>query len=189
MRLDGRPSNGVLRLAIQRTQWLAVAAAAGPAAARFSLAAHEHPPTPNLSPIMRTFASQFSRLFSNALAVLALVAASPVWAQQIQINPANSVLLGDPLQIVLTGFPPGAELELKSQRVVPDFTGGRRMYAAQARFKAGAEGRVDLARAPTAAPTCAVCSGPWPLYPALQHRPRTSPAMSPAAGSRCKRFC
>jgi dienelactone hydrolase len=80
------------------------------------------------------------------LALAALTSTRPASAQHIQISPSNSVLLGDPLHIVLTGFPPGAEVELKAQRVVPEFTGGRRLYAAQARFKADAEGRVDVSR-------------------------------------------
>ena len=96
---------------------------------------------------MHTSMHKLARTVTTALALAGLAGASATgWAQQIQISPANSLLLGDALQIVLTGFPPGADVQVKAQRVLPDASGTRRWYAAQARFKVDAEGRVDVAR-------------------------------------------
>lgn len=82
--------------------------------------------------------------------VLALVlpfVLQAVSAQQIHVQPAGEVLLGDPLQISLGGLPAGATVELTASRMVREFTGGQRSYASSARYSVGADGRVDLATA------------------------------------------
>lgn len=82
-----------------------------------------------------------------ALALTLLLAAS-AQAQRIDVQPGTDVLAGEALQIVLSGMPANSEVMLQATRTVPEFTGGRRAYSAQARFKADAQGRVDLATQP-----------------------------------------
>lgn len=79
------------------------------------------------------------------------------------------MLAGAPLQIVLTGAPPGADITLQSSRTVAEFTGGQRSHGVQARCKADAQGRIDLA---TQAPLSGSHSGAdvrglfWSMTPA-----------------------
>ncbi len=75
-----------------------------------------------------------------------LLAAAPALAQRFVVTPSAEVLVGDPLQIVLEGLPPGAEVQLESRRLATD-PAGRRPYLARARFRADAQGRLDLAGA------------------------------------------
>jgi hypothetical protein len=70
-------------------------------------------------------------------------------AQQIALEPADTVLAGDPLVIRFTGLPEGAEVQVSTRRQVREFTGAQRPYAAQARFRSSPSGTLDLA---TAAP-------------------------------------
>lgn len=75
-----------------------------------------------------------------------LLAAPAVLAQRFDLSPASGeVLVGAPLDIRLSGLPPRAALTLSASRAVREFTGGRRVYAAQARFAVAADGRLDLA--------------------------------------------
>jgi dienelactone hydrolase len=82
-----------------------------------------------------------------ALLAVSLWSAAPAWAQRFAVAPAAEFLAGDPVSIVLEGLPPGSELQLRSRRTVPEWNGALRAYAAEARFKADAAGRVDLAAA------------------------------------------
>ena len=66
-------------------------------------------------------------------------------AQQIRVDPPTPVLAGDIRAITIEGLRPGAAVELHARRPVRDFS-GTRLYASQARWQAGADGRVDLAR-------------------------------------------
>jgi dienelactone hydrolase len=70
-----------------------------------------------------------------------------VWAQQIVLEPADTVLAGEPLAIRFTGLPAGAEVQVATRRVVREFTGAQRPYAAQARYRTSASGALDLASA------------------------------------------
>lgn len=85
--------------------------------------------------------------FTRALPALALaaLAAMPAWAQRFVVTPSAEFLAGDPVRIVVEGLAPGAELSLRAERLVPEWTGQRRRYAAEARFRADAQGRIDLA--------------------------------------------
>lgn len=85
------------------------------------------------------------RLIVPALALL--LAATPALAQRFVVTPAAEFVTGDPVEIVIEGLPPGAELRLAARRTVPEWTGGQRPYQSEARFRADAAGRVDLARA------------------------------------------
>lgn len=87
------------------------------------------------------------------LAIVAIVSAfftQKVFAQRIAIAPEGKVLAGEPVAIVLEGFTPGAEVTVKSERPVvawgapPD---KRSLYRAEAKFKADAAGKIDLATA------------------------------------------
>lgn len=73
--------------------------------------------------------------------------AAPAWAQQIVLEPADTVLAGEPLAIRFTGLPAGAEVQVATRRMVREFTGAQRPYAAQARYRASAAGTLDLASA------------------------------------------
>ncbi len=86
-----------------------------------------------------------ARLPPLALAVLLLAGATAAGAQQFQVSPSAEVLAGDPLAIRLVGLPAGAEVELVAQRRVFDFFGPR-PYGATARYRAAADGTLDLAR-------------------------------------------
>jgi dienelactone hydrolase len=83
----------------------------------------------------------------QALLLASLLGSSPAWAQRFAVSPAAEFLAGDPVQIVVEGLAPGAELRLRSWRRVAEWDGAQRLYTASARFKADAQGRVDLARA------------------------------------------
>jgi dienelactone hydrolase len=90
-----------------------------------------------------------NRLSFRALSSLALAAAcaaaAPAWAQSCVVTPGPEFMVGEPVRIAVEGLAPGAEVRLRAQRVVAEWTGGRRPYAAEARFRADAQGRVDLA--------------------------------------------
>lgn len=85
-----------------------------------------------------------------ALAIVSSAFFQPAFAQRIAIAPAGKVLAGDPVAIVLEGFAPGAEVTVKAERPVvpwgapPDKRG---LYRAEAKFKADAAGKIDLATA------------------------------------------
>lgn len=81
------------------------------------------------------------------LLALPLAPAFPAWAQQFEFEPGPSVLVGEPLGIRLSGLPPGTELQVRSTRLVREFGGALRAYAAQALLRSDAQGRIDLARA------------------------------------------
>ena len=70
-------------------------------------------------------------------------------AQQFDVTPAGSVLLGEPVQIALSGLPKNAEITIGARRSVTEFTGDQRTYTSQARYTSSASGGLDLA---TAAP-------------------------------------
>jgi dienelactone hydrolase len=70
--------------------------------------------------------------------------APTVAAQQFNIQPSTTVLVGEPLQIELTGWPAHAWVSVRAQRVVED-QGRKALYASQAMFKADAQGRINLA--------------------------------------------
>ena len=67
-------------------------------------------------------------------------------AQSLQVLPSADVLAGTALQIAVLGASPGAEITVQSTRRVAEFNGAERTYTASARFKADAQGRVDLAQ-------------------------------------------
>ena len=88
---------------------------------------------------------------------LATLLAGPALAQRFEVLPASAdVVAGEALQLALSGLPPGAEVKIDATRAVTEFTGGQRLYAASALFRAGADGRVDLA---TPAPPSGSYSG------------------------------
>ncbi len=90
-----------------------------------------------------------SRLTLSFLLPALLAATAPAMAQRFVVTPAAEFLAGEPVQIVLEGLPPSTELQIEAVRRVGDWSGQRRPYAAKARFRSDAAGRLDLA---TAAP-------------------------------------
>ena len=93
-----------------------------------------------------------------SVASLAALGTSPgtAWAQRFSVEPGTEVLVGEPLRLALTGLAPGADVKLQARRLVREFTGGQRVYGAEARYTADAQGRVDLA---TQAPVSGSYSG------------------------------
>jgi len=85
----------------------------------------------------------------NLSAVLGLLAclASAAVAQRLVIEPSHEPVLGTPLSIAVADVPPGATVTLRAQRAVREWDGRRALYAAEARYVADAQGRVDLAAA------------------------------------------
>jgi dienelactone hydrolase len=85
----------------------------------------------------------------GAAMALAVLASHGAWAQRLTVSPATDVLIGTPLNITVSGLAAGAEVSVHSLRVLTGWTGQPSVYGAQARYRADAQGRVDLA---TAAP-------------------------------------
>jgi hypothetical protein len=92
------------------------------------LCAPRHPPD--------AFAARLAVVMQAGLAAVAGIA----HAQQIRIDPPTPVLAGDIRAITIEGLRPGAAVELQARRPVRDFS-GTRLYASQARWQAGADGR------------------------------------------------
>lgn len=84
-----------------------------------------------------------------ALWAAALGGLASAWAQQFVVEPADTVLAGDPLQIRLTGLPPEAVVLVHSQRQITGWDGDVLFMSATARLPVDAQGHLDLA---TAAP-------------------------------------
>ena len=83
-----------------------------------------------------------------ALLAVSLWSAAPAWAQRFVVSPGPEFVVGDPVGIVLDGLPPGGELRIEARRTVVEWQTGRpRAYRSEARFRADAAGRVDLASA------------------------------------------
>jgi dienelactone hydrolase len=114
-----------------------------------------------------------------ALALLLSAAALPALAQRIEIDPGPDVLAGEPLGIAVSGLAPGAEVTLRATRLAREFTGGQRVYAADASFRADAQGRIALA---TQAPLAGSYSGAdvrgllWSMQPVPDAKPESAPA-------------
>ena len=130
------------------------------------------------------FIARRPSLRHRAVLALTLLLATSAQAQRIDVLPAADVLVGEALQIVLIGVPPNSEVSLQALRQVVEFTGGQRPYSAQARFKADAQGRVDLA---TQAPLSGTYSGAdvrglfWSMLPNKDAAQNASQAASQAA--------
>lgn len=124
------------KLAIHRGIWRFVAHEGSGIERLPTIAAMKHP-TPQ--------ARRLSLRHRAALAIaLTLLLTATAQAQRIDVQPGTDVLAGQALQIVLSGMPPHSEVSLQATRRVVEFTGGQRTYSAQARFKADAQGWVDL---------------------------------------------
>jgi len=79
--------------------------------------------------------------------VAVLLLHGPVHAQQFVLSPGAEVLAGETLAIRLTGLPVNSEISLHSLRNVREWTGANKAYGATARYRIGADGTLDLARA------------------------------------------
>ncbi|HEU0134905.1 MAG TPA: hypothetical protein VFR28_08780, partial [Allosphingosinicella sp.] len=69
---------------------------------------------------------------------LAALDPSPATAQQFEFGNGREVMTGDPVEIRLTGLPPGAEVEIRSERVLTsrfERNSPVRTYRAAARFR------------------------------------------------------
>lgn len=69
-------------------------------------------------------------------------------AQSFKISPANPVLSGEPMSIVLTGAPPSAEVKVVSERAMKSEGPSAKLmtYRAEATFVANDKGEIDLAK-------------------------------------------
>ena len=81
-----------------------------------------------------------------AVLLACLLPSAPAWSQRLVLSPAAEVLAGDPVTLQVEGLAPGAEVSLRSSRVVRQFTGAQRLFQAEARFRADERGRIDLAQ-------------------------------------------
>jgi dienelactone hydrolase len=92
-----------------------------------------------------------NRLHAVAIALLVLLVAfsSSGLAQAFKISPANPVLSGEPLSIVLSGMAPKAEVKISAERIVAsiDDPAKRTLYRSEAVFTASDAGEIDLAKA------------------------------------------
>jgi hypothetical protein len=89
------------------------------------------------------------RFINSLLSASALVAFS-VSAQQVDVKPANPVLLGESISISLHSLPANQDVKLSAERIVTEWASGKHvLYRAEATFAVGADGTLDLA---TAAP-------------------------------------
>ena len=79
--------------------------------------------------------------------LLATFSPFPSQAQQIVLEPSDTVLAGDPLSIRITGLPASTEVQVQTHRQVREFTGALRPYAAQVTLRSDAAGTIDLASA------------------------------------------
>jgi len=87
-------------------------------------------------------------LFRGAIAFLFLLVAAPLHAQRIEVRP-DTVLSGEPVQIVLKRFPRDTEIDIRAERVLSSWQPGAKpvLYRSQARFRTNAAGALDLATA------------------------------------------
>ncbi len=118
-----------------------------------------------------------------AAALLATLLAAHAQGQQIVLEPADTVLAGDPLAIRFTGLPADTEVQVATRRVLRDASGAATPYAAQARFRSSATGALDLATAvplPGGSYSGADLRG---LFWAMQPLPSASSAPAAASGA------
>lgn len=88
-----------------------------------------------------------TRTLLAAAALVSGLAGGVAQAQQIVLEPGDTVLAGEPLAIRITGLPADTEVQVATRRLVREFTGGQRPYAARAGFRSTAAGTLDLATA------------------------------------------
>ncbi len=99
---------------------------------------------------MTALLSAFTLRFAGPVCALSLMLHLPSQAQSIRVLPSAEVLAGTPLRISVEQLKPGSELRLRASRSISSFMGPM-AFASEARFKADANGRVDLtAQAPIA---------------------------------------
>ncbi len=93
-----------------------------------------------------------SNLCRTAAVFITVVLMPMAGAQSFQISPANPVLQGDPMRILLSGVPANSTVKISAERPVPSWTGGKRLiYRSEAVFTATANGEIDLATTPAIA--------------------------------------
>lgn len=82
------------------------------------------------------------------LVLLALGASTCIQAQRIEVRP-ESILSGEPVQIVLKQFPRDADIEIRAERAVQPWRPGAKplLYRSQATYRSSAAGSLDLATA------------------------------------------
>ncbi len=87
-----------------------------------------------------------------AVALALVIFACPMAARAqpvITATPAE-VLEGEPLDVIVSNLAPGEEVVVRASRVAPVFPVGQRVFRSHARFKADAQGRIDLSSQPMA---------------------------------------
>lgn len=80
--------------------------------------------------------------FTAALGLAFAVSIATAQAQTFRFSPSADVLAGDPVEVAIEGLPPGAEVEVRTERAFAN------LWRSSARFRADADGRVRLADAP-----------------------------------------
>ncbi len=87
-------------------------------------------------------------LAGSLVALSVALTSAPATAQQFTITPANPVLLGEPVAILLSGLSANEDVKITAERVMTEWGSEKRaLYRAEATFAVGADGTLDLARA------------------------------------------
>ncbi len=87
------------------------------------------------------------RIINSLLSAAALFAFS-VSAQQIDVKPANPVLLGESVAISLRSLPANQDVKVTAERIVTEWGSEKHaLYRAEATFAVGTDGTLDLATA------------------------------------------
>jgi dienelactone hydrolase len=118
------------------------------------------------------FVSEHAMTRAFAIAALPILFAIlfPARAQQFEVSPANPVLLGEPVAIVLSGLAQNEDVKITAERLITS-DGKPVLYRANATFKVGQDGKLNLAKA---APVSGTYKGAdarglfWSMIPAPQ---------------------
>ncbi len=98
------------------------------------------------TPLVASPSRRRAGLALAAAVLLAGLSTPPALAQRFELRPGAEIPVdSDQVAIALAGLPPGSEITLRSQRHLREWTGAQRPYAAEAVYRAGADGRIDLA--------------------------------------------
>ncbi|MGA9659917.1 MAG: acyl-CoA thioester hydrolase/BAAT C-terminal domain-containing protein [Asticcacaulis sp.] len=83
-------------------------------------------------------------LFAVIGCTMCVVAIQPALAQQIDVRPSADALYADVVDMVLIGFEPGAEVEVRAERSMTFGGASPQMFRSSARFIADETGKLDI---------------------------------------------
>lgn len=92
--------------------------------------------------------NKFRFAIASALVTASCIFYGSVFAQKFKVTPQSPILLGDAVEISVSGLTPNQTIKIVSERVLIEWGGEKRaLYRAEAAFNADANGKVDLATA------------------------------------------